>query len=60
MKCGYARVPPGGKNESVDAQARQLTVARCRKVFRDVHVSGAQTDGAQLRRVIDRLAPATC
>ena len=57
MKYGYARVSPGGKSESVDAQARQLTKAGCRKVFRDVHVSGAKTDRAQLRRVIDQLAP---
>jgi len=55
MRYGYARVSPGGKSESVDAQARQLTKAGCRKVFRDVHVSGAQTDRAQLRRVIDQL-----
>jgi len=55
MKYGYARVSPGGKSESVDAQARQLTRAGCKKVFRDVHVSGAKTDRAQLRRVIDQL-----
>jgi DNA invertase Pin-like site-specific DNA recombinase len=57
MKYGYARVSPGGKSESVDAQARQLTKAGCKKVFRDVHVSGAKTARAQLRRVIDQLAP---
>jgi DNA invertase Pin-like site-specific DNA recombinase len=56
MKYGYARVSPGGKSESVEAQARQLTKAGCRKVFRDVHISGAKTDRAQLRRVIDQLA----
>src|ERR1700751_1029993 len=56
MKYGYARVSPGGKSASVEAQARQLTKAGCRKVFRDVHVSGAKTDRAQLRRVIDQLA----
>src|ERR1700752_4701954 len=56
MKYGYARVSPGGESESVDAQARQLTKAGCKKVFRDVHVSGAKTDRAQLRRVIDQLA----
>jgi DNA invertase Pin-like site-specific DNA recombinase len=55
MKYGYARVSPGGKSESVDAQARQLTKAGCKKVFRDVHVSGAKTDRAQLRRVIEAL-----
>jgi len=54
-KYGYARVSPGGKSESVDAQARQLTKAGCKKVFRDVHVSGAKTDPAQLRRVIEAL-----
>ena len=48
---------PGGKSESVDAQARQLTKAGCKKVFRDVHVSGAKTDRAQLRRVIEALEP---
>jgi len=57
MKYGYARVSPGGKSESVDAQARQLTKAGCKKVFRDVHVSGARTDRAQLRQVINQLAP---
>jgi DNA invertase Pin-like site-specific DNA recombinase len=55
MKYGYARVSPGGKSESVDAQARQLTKAGCRRVFRDVHVSGAKTDRAQLRRLLDQL-----
>jgi DNA invertase Pin-like site-specific DNA recombinase len=57
MKYGYARVSPGGKSESVDAQARQLTKAGCRKVFRDVHASGAKTDRAQLRRVTEALQP---
>jgi DNA invertase Pin-like site-specific DNA recombinase len=57
MKYGYARVSPGGKSESVDAQARQLTKAGCKKVFRDIHVSGGKTDRAQLRRVIDALEP---
>ena len=60
MKYGYARVSPGGKSENVDAQARQLTKAGCKKVFRDVHVSGAKTDRAQLRRVIESLNRATC
>ena len=55
MKWGYARVSPGGKSESVDAQARALTKAGCKKVFRDVHVSGAKTDRAQLRRLIAAL-----
>ena len=57
MKYGYARVSPGGKSESVDAQARQLTKAGCKKVSRDVHVSGAKTDRAQLRRLIEALQP---
>src|SRR5215469_7517 len=55
MKYGYARVSPGGKSESVDAQARQLTKAGRKKVFRDVHVSGAKADRLQLRRVIETL-----
>ena len=57
MKYGYARVSPGGKSESVDAQARQLTKAGCRKIFRDVRVSGAKIYGVQLRRLIDQLGP---
>jgi DNA invertase Pin-like site-specific DNA recombinase len=57
MKYGYARVSPGGKSESADAQARQLIKAGCTKVVRDVHVSGAKTDRAQLRRVIGALEP---
>jgi DNA invertase Pin-like site-specific DNA recombinase len=55
MKYGYARGSPGGKSESVEAQARQLTKAGCKKVFRDVHVSGAKTDRAQLRRLLDQI-----
>jgi hypothetical protein len=31
MKYGYARVSPGGKSESVDAQARQLAKAEARR-----------------------------
>jgi DNA invertase Pin-like site-specific DNA recombinase len=57
MKYGYARVSPGGKSESVDAQTRQLTKAGCKRVFRDLHVSGAKTDRAQLRRMIEALEP---
>ena len=57
MKYGYARVSPGGTSGSVDAQAQQLAKAGCKKVFRDVHVSGAKTDRAQLRRVIEALEP---
>src|ERR1700758_250416 len=55
MKYGYARVSPGGKSESVDAQTRQLTKAGCTKIFRDVHVSGAKTERVQLRRLLDQL-----
>jgi DNA invertase Pin-like site-specific DNA recombinase len=32
-----------------------LAKAGCKKVFRDVHVSGAKTDRAQLRRLLDQL-----
>ena len=53
MKYGYARVSTDG--QSVDAQVRQLTEAGCEKVFREV-ASGAKTDRAQLRRLLDRLA----
>jgi DNA invertase Pin-like site-specific DNA recombinase len=54
MKYGYARVSSDG--QSVDAQVRQLTKAGCKKVFREV-ASGAKTDRAQLRRLLDQLAP---
>ena len=53
MRYGYARVSTDG--QSVDAQVRQLTKAGCEKVFREV-ASGAKTDRAQLRRLLDRLA----
>src|SRR6516162_4085450 len=52
MKFGYARVSTDGL--SVEAQARALTKAGCKKVFRDV-ASGAKTDRAQLRRLLDQL-----
>ena len=52
MKYGYARVSTDG--QSVDAQVRQLTRAGCKKVFREV-ASGAKTDRAQLRRLLDQL-----
>jgi DNA invertase Pin-like site-specific DNA recombinase len=54
MKYGYARVSSDG--QSVDAQVRQLTKAGCKKVFREV-ASGAETDRAQLHRLLDQLAP---
>ena len=40
--------------QSVGAQVRQLTKAGCEKVFREV-ASGAKTDRAQLRRLLDQL-----
>ena len=52
MKYGYARVSSDG--QSVDAQVRQLTKAGCKKLFREV-ASGAKTDRAQLRRLLDVL-----
>jgi DNA invertase Pin-like site-specific DNA recombinase len=52
MIYGYARVSTDG--QSVDAQARQLTKAGCKKVFRET-ASGAKTDRAQLRRLLDQL-----
>ena len=52
MKYGYARVSTDG--QSVDTQVRQLTKAGCQKVFREV-ASGAKTDRAQLRRLLDQL-----
>ena len=52
MIYGYARVSTDG--QSVDAQARQLAAAGCEKVFREV-ASGAQTDRAQLCRLLDTL-----
>src|SRR6266850_8101790 len=52
MKYGYARISSDG--QSVDAQMRQLTKAGCEKVFREV-ASGAKTDRAQLRRLLDQL-----
>src|SRR5271166_1333511 len=52
MKYGYARVSSDG--QSVDAQVRQLTKAGCKKVFREV-ASGAKTDRARLRRLLDQL-----
>jgi DNA invertase Pin-like site-specific DNA recombinase len=54
VKYGYARLSSDG--QSVDAQVRQLTKAGCKKVFREV-ASGAKTDRAQLRRLLDQLAP---
>src|SRR4051794_32933948 len=52
MKYGYARVSTGGP--SVEAQARQLIKAGCKKVFRET-ASGAKTDRNQLRKALDQL-----
>jgi DNA invertase Pin-like site-specific DNA recombinase len=54
MIYGYARVSTDG--QSVEAQVRQLRVAGAGKVFREV-ASEAKTDRAQLRRLLDGLAP---
>ncbi len=54
MEYGYARVSTDG--QSVEAQVRQLRVADCKKVFREV-ASGAKADRAQLRRLLDQLGP---
>jgi len=56
MIYGYARVSMDG--QSVDAQVTQLTAAGAGKVFREV-ASGAKTDRAQLRRVLDQLDEVT-
>lgn len=52
MICGYARVSTDG--QSVAAQTAALKAAGCEKVFEEV-ASGAKTDRAQLRRLIDGL-----
>jgi DNA invertase Pin-like site-specific DNA recombinase len=49
---GYARVSTDG--QSVDAQAKQLRAAGAEKIWRET-TSGAKTDRAQLRRVLDQL-----
>jgi DNA invertase Pin-like site-specific DNA recombinase len=49
---GYARVSTDG--QSVHAQAKQLRATRAEKVWRET-ASGAKTDRAQLRRVLDQL-----
>jgi DNA invertase Pin-like site-specific DNA recombinase len=55
----YGQNAPGhrnsAENESVDAQATVLANAGCKKAFREVHVSGGETDCADLRRVIEAL-----
>lgn len=52
MTYGYARVSTDG--QSVDAQARQLTKAGCKKVFREV-ASGTKTDRAQLHQSLGQI-----
>src|SRR5712691_8867688 len=52
MIYGYARVSTDG--QSVEAQVAALTAAGAGKVFREV-ASGAKTDRAQLRRLLDHL-----
>lgn len=52
MKYGYARTSTDG--QSVEAQARQLTKAGCKKVFRET-AKGAKTDRNQLRKALDQL-----
>src|SRR5713101_2048099 len=54
MIYGYARLSTDG--QSVEAQVRQLRSAGASKVFREV-ASGTKTDRAQLRRLLDVLAP---
>jgi DNA invertase Pin-like site-specific DNA recombinase len=41
----------------VDAQAAQLRRAGCKKIIREIHMSGAKTDRAPLRRLIEALEP---
>ena len=53
MIYGYARVSTDG--QSVDTQVRQLKEAGCEKIYRET-ASGAQTDRAQLRRMLGRLS----
>src|SRR5271154_7409858 len=52
MIYGYARVSTDG--QSVEAQIAALTAAGAEKTFREV-ASGAKTERAQLRRVLDQL-----
>jgi DNA invertase Pin-like site-specific DNA recombinase len=52
MIYGYARVSTDG--HSVDAQVKRLRAAGAAKVYRET-ASGARTERAQLRRVLDQL-----
>jgi len=53
MILGYVRVSTDG--QSLDAQVRQLGGAGCEKIYQE-KASGARSDRAQFRRVIDQLA----
>jgi DNA invertase Pin-like site-specific DNA recombinase len=57
MIFGYARVSTDG--QSINAQVAALRKHGAGKVFREV-ASGAKTDRAHLRRMIDKSTPATC
>ena len=57
MIYGYARVSTDG--QSVGAPIAALRKHGAGKVFREV-TSGAKTDRAQLRRVLDQLESASC
>jgi DNA invertase Pin-like site-specific DNA recombinase len=52
MIYGYARVSTDGQR--LDAQVKRLRAAEVEKVFKET-ASGAKTDRAQLRRVLDQL-----
>ena len=52
MIRGYARVSTDG--QGIDAQVKQLRAAGAAKVWRET-ASGAKTDRAQLRRLLDQL-----
>ena len=52
MKYGSAKVYIDG--QSIEAQVRQVRTAGCKTVFREV-ASGAKSDRAQLRRLLDQL-----
>ena len=54
---GYARVST--RDQDFNAQVAELMAAGCAKVYRE-KASGAQTDRAELAKVISRMEPATC
>jgi hypothetical protein len=57
MTHGYTRVSTDGW--SVNAQVTSLRRHGAGKVFREV-ASGAKTERAQLRHILEQLEPATC